>query len=92
MSESTSVKFADGTRDRLKAMAESKRRTSNWLVREAVEQYLQREEAEIAFAREADEAWVDYKSTGLHLTHAEVDAWLEKLENGEEAELPPAHK
>jgi hypothetical protein len=33
----------------------------------------------------------DYDSTGLHRTGEEVDAWLAKLEAGEEAELPDCH-
>jgi hypothetical protein len=33
-------------------------------------------------------AWENYKRTGLHATFEEVDAWLERLEKGEDV-LPP---
>jgi predicted transcriptional regulator len=36
-------------------------------------------------------AWDDYQATGLHLTEEEADAWLTKLEAGEDAEAPECH-
>jgi predicted transcriptional regulator len=36
-------------------------------------------------------AWNDYQTTGLHLTEEEADAWLCKLENGEDVEVPACH-
>jgi len=32
-----------------------------------------------------------YRSTGLHLTHEEVEAWLDQREVGENACLPECH-
>lgn len=32
-----------------------------------------------------------YQSTGLHLTHEQVEAWLAKRESGENARLPECH-
>ncbi len=43
------------------------------------------------YLQDGDEAYDHYRSTGLHLTHDEVDEWLEKLENGQTAELPECH-
>jgi len=37
-------------------------------------------------------AWEEYRRTGLHLTAAEVDAWLSKLEAGSVAKVPPCHR
>ena len=36
-------------------------------------------------------AWEEFERTSLHLTGAEVDAWLEKLEAGQDANPPPCH-
>jgi predicted transcriptional regulator len=36
-------------------------------------------------------AWDDYQTTGLHLTEEEADAWLTKLEAGEDAGAPECH-
>jgi hypothetical protein len=32
-------------------------------------------------------AWAEYQETGLHVTGEAADAWLAKLEAGEEAEV-----
>ena len=48
-------------------------------MREAVREYLTREELRQAFADEAETAWLDYERTGLHVTHAEIDAWAKSL-------------
>jgi predicted transcriptional regulator len=36
--------------------------------------------------------WADYQATGLHVTSEEADAWLAKLEAGEDAEVPIPHR
>lgn len=43
------------------------------------------------FKQEALKAWAHYLETGLHLTGEEADAWLAKLEAGEDAEAPECH-
>ena len=34
-------------------------------------------------------AWAAYETTGEHATHEVVDAWLARLEAGEDADPPP---
>ena len=53
-------------------------------MREAIAQYVEREEKREALKGDALRAWEDYQRTGLHLTFEEADAWLEKLEAGAE--------
>jgi predicted transcriptional regulator len=60
-------------------------------MREAISQYVDREEKREALNRDTQKAWEAYQLTGMHLTGAEVDAWLAKLEAGEDAELPPCY-
>jgi len=60
-------------------------------MREAVEQYVEREERREQLRRDALAAWSDYQATGLHLTAKEADAWLAKLEAGKSAALPKCH-
>jgi predicted transcriptional regulator len=60
-------------------------------MREAISQYVDREEKREALNRDTRKTWEAYQLTGMHLTGAEVDAWLAKLEAGEDAELPPCH-
>ncbi len=60
-------------------------------MREAVEQYVDREEAREQFREDALAAWNECAATGQHATAEEVDAWLAKLEAGEEASPPECH-
>ena len=43
------------------------------------------------FCKDAMAAWAEYQATGLHATAEEVDAWLARLEAGDDAEPPPCH-
>ena len=85
------VKLDQGIRDRIKHLAESRHRTTHWMMREAIQQYVEREEKREAFKQDAIRAWEEYQRTGLHLPLEEADAWLAKLEAGEDAELPKCH-
>jgi predicted transcriptional regulator len=60
-------------------------------MREAIEQYVTREEQRESFRQEAQDAWNDYQTTGLHVTGVEVDAWLTELEAGNDVEPPACH-
>ena len=87
----TSLKLDSELRDRLRRLAEARRRTPHWLMREASVQYLGREEARERLRADALAAWAEYEATGRHATGEAVDAWLARLEAGEvEAEPPPA--
>jgi predicted transcriptional regulator len=86
-----SLKIDDALKDRVQALADQRRRSAHGLMLEAIQQYVGREETRERFKQDALHAWEAYQSNGLHLTMAEADAWLEKLETGEDAELPPCH-
>ena len=92
MSESTSIKLRDGYRDRLKALAESKQRSANWLVNDAVGRYLDHEESETELREELLARHRDFQETGLHVTHEEALDWLRKRAAGEDIPVPKAHK
>jgi predicted transcriptional regulator len=85
------VKLDQDTRDRLKRLADAKDRSTHWMLREAVTQFLEREEKREAFRQAGLQAWSEYQTTGKHVTHDEADAWLAKLETGEEAAVPECH-
>ena len=86
-----SLKLDAATRSRLQRLAAARHHPTDRLVREAIEQYLEPEEAREGFRRDARDAWVEYQATGQHLTAAEVDAWLACLDAGEDAEPPLPH-
>jgi predicted transcriptional regulator len=88
----TSLKLDAELKERIQRLAAARRRSAHWIMREAVEQYVEREEKREAFRRDALAAWAEYQATGSHATAEEADAWLAKLEAGEKAEAPPCHR
>lgn len=89
MIATTSLKLDTELRDRLRRLAEAQRRTPHWLMREAIVQYVAREEARERLRADALAAWAEYEASGQHATGDAVDAWMERLEAGEVAD-PPA--
>ena len=88
----TSVKLDVGTKDRIKQLADSRKRTSHWVMQEAIQQYLDKEEKRDQFRRETIAAWNDYQETGLHITADETVAWLDTWGTDNEAKAPVCHK
>jgi len=87
----TSVKLDDDLKSRIRNLAIARSRTAHWIMRKAIRDYVEREEKREAFRQDALSAWEAYQENGLHLTLEEADAWLAKLETGEDAELPKCH-
>ena len=85
------IKIDDDIKARVKRLADARRRTPHWLMREAITQYVEREEKREAFRQDTLKAWEDYRTTGLHVTAEEADAWLARLEQGEDVEPPECH-
>jgi predicted transcriptional regulator len=85
------VKLDEATRARLQKLADARDRTPHWILREAVAEFLEREEKREAFRQAALAAWQEYELTGLHVTQSEADAWLARLEDGETCEPPECH-
>ena len=91
MAAATSIKLDDILKGRVQHLAEVRRRSSHWIMREAIAQYVEREEKREAFRQDAIRAWDEYQQKGLHLTLEEADTWLAKLELGEDVEPPKCH-
>ena len=87
----TSLKLDADTKERLARLAAARRRSAHWLMREAIEQYVEREEAREQLRGDALAAWLEYQATGRHVTAEEADAWLARLEAGEDAAPPAPH-
>lgn len=87
----TSLKLDVELKERVQRLAQTRRRSAHWILREAVEQYVSREEKREEFRAAALAAWNDYQTTGLHATAEEGDAWLAQLESGEDAGTPECH-
>ena len=85
------IKIDDDTRARLKRLADARHRTAHWLMREAITQYVEREEKREAFRQDTLKAWEECRTTGLHVTADEADEWLAQIEQGKDIEPPECH-
>ena len=88
---STTLKVDQATKDRVKRLAEARHRTPHRVMLDAISEYVEREEKREAFRQDGIRAWEAYQTTGLHVTHDEADAWLAKLEQGQDVEPPACH-
>ncbi len=87
----TSVKLDAAMKERVQRLALSRRRSPHWVMREAIEEYVEREEKRERLRQNAMAAWTHYQTTGQHVTAEEADAWLAKLEAGGNAAPPKCH-
>lgn len=85
------VKIDPEIKIRMKRLADARHRSTHWLAKEAIYQYVEREEKRESFRQEAIAAWHEYQITGIHLSQDEADAWLAKLAEGQDVEPPECH-
>ncbi|MCH4248384.1 ribbon-helix-helix protein, CopG family [Acinetobacter populi] len=89
---SMSIKLDSSYKDRLNRLAISKNRTSHALAKAAITRFIEQEERIEAERREAVASYEDYLETGLHVTLAEADEWLESWGTDHEKDAPLCHK
>lgn len=92
MASATSVKLDDDMKGRVRHLAEARKRTSHWIIREAIAQYVEREEKRESLRLDTLKAWEEFQETGLHATPEEVDQWLESWGTDKELAAPECHK
>lgn len=85
----TSIKIDDKLKMRIQNLAEAKQRSAHWIMREAIQSYVEQEEKQEQLKQSLIKAWQDYQQTGQHLTQEEADKWLAKLEVSENPVPPP---
>ncbi len=88
----TSLKIDDTLKGRVQQLAGQHRRSSHWIMLEAIRQYVEREEARESFKQEALASWAAYQETGRHLTGQEVGTWLNTWGAEDEKAVPECHK
>lgn len=89
--QATTIKLPSRTKERIQALAGVRKRSAHSLMLEALESYIDREEKREAWRQEGLRAYNEYLATGLHVTGEEADAWLARLEAGEDAGTPECH-
>lgn len=86
MATSQGIKLDDNTRKRLKDLAEKRKRSPHWLMRTAIEDYLEREEQYEAEKAEDMARWEHYLTTGIAIEQKKVEEWLNDLACGKQRE------
>ncbi|KAF0805785.1 CopG family transcriptional regulator [Alcanivorax xiamenensis] len=88
----TPLKIDDELKSRVQHLANQRRRSAHWLMLEAIQQYVEREEARESFRQEALASWQAYQETGQHLTGQEVRDWLKTWGTDNEQDTPECHE
>jgi len=89
---STSVKLDDNLKGRIQHLANLRHRSAHWIMREAIKDYVDREESRESFKQEALDSWKSYQETGRYLTGEEVKSWLEEWGTDNEKVIPQCHE
>jgi len=88
----TSIKLDKDMRARIENLAASKQRSPHWMMREAIRQYVEREEKYEAVKRDALASWKHFQETGLHATAEEVEEWVASWGTENELPMPVCHR
>jgi len=86
------IKLESDMRNRIAKLARTRKNSSHALMKEAIHEYVEREEKREAFHQEAMQAWEEYKETGLHVTGEEIIDWLITWGTEHEKAVPQCHK
>lgn len=92
MARPTSIKLDDDLKGRVDHLAEVRRRSSHWIMREAIAQYVEREEKRERLQLETVRAWEEFQASGLHATAEEVGKWLSSWGTEDELPAPECHR
>jgi len=85
---SKAVKLDDSTVDRLKVLGEIRQRSPHWLMKEAIRQFLDREEAAEQIRLDTLQRLAQYEADGKTISHDVVDAWLASWGTENEDQCP----
>lgn len=88
----TSVKIDEELKLRIQRLAELRDRSPHWIMREAIAEYVAREEGRESFKQEAMASWTAFQETGRHLTAIEVRSWLTTWGADNKTKPPKCHK
>ncbi|AQT44832.1 putative transcriptional regulator [Bartonella apihabitans] len=88
----TLLKIDDALKSRVHNLADQRRRSAHWIMLEAIQQYVDREEQREAFKKEALQSWASFQETGKHITGQEARDWLDTWGTENETAAPECQK
>jgi predicted transcriptional regulator len=86
------IKIDQETKERYNNLARIKDRSAHWMMREAIRQYVDREEKRVSFHQDAMKSWEEYQETGLFVTGDAVITWLNTWGTDDEKDAPECHR
>ena len=86
-----SIKLDFEERDRIRAIAAAENRSTHFIMKEAIRQYLDKKEVERRFIDAAKESRLHYKSTKQHITQDEFSNWVDSLQSNVNTPMPVCH-
>lgn len=88
MAATQGIKLDEDIRARLKALGEKRNRSPHWLMKTAIQSYLEREENYEREKQEDKERWERYQLTGEAVSHETAAHWLNDLAEGNNTPCP----
>ena len=82
-----SIRIDQSLKDRLVKLATLQKRSAHSLATQAVENLVQEQEKVQAWNQSCIDSFTEYNTTGLHVSHDEVEKWMDSW--GSDKELPP---
>lgn len=86
----TSIKLGN-RKEILAQLAKYKKRSLHSLVIEAVDNYMEQEQARLEYEAQAVRSYENFQATGLHMTLDELESWAKNLESKNPQSLPLCH-
>lgn len=90
-SGTTSIKLGS-RKEVLAQLAKYKNRSLHSLVLEAIDTYVEQEQARIEYEAQAIRSYENFQATGLHITLDELETWAKNLDSQNPQSLPICHK
>lgn len=88
MTKSLGVELEDELQTRLKALAKRQERSPHWLMKKAITEFIDREEAAEQERQLLLERWNRYQETGEGIPHETVVKWLASWGTDKEGPCP----
>ncbi|MCU0935272.1 MAG: ribbon-helix-helix protein, CopG family [Gammaproteobacteria bacterium] len=73
------IKLDEETRERLQRLSTAKDRSPHWIMKTAIREYLEREEAYERERREDEARWERFERTGAFIDNDTMMRWLDAL-------------
>ncbi len=88
MSAVRSIRINEDLQNRVESFAHRRQRTVNFIIKEALQSYLETKEREEEVVQAAKEAWAEFQSTGQGAEWADVRQWIASWGGPEELPAP----